>query len=104
MKISPVAAELFHAEGRKDGWTRGSYYPHFEIILTRLKWIWMKLRGCGLNKSFRFEVQESFFECGNEISSLIKCWVFTEWQNDIGSYSFGLLAYRQAAVCRLAEK
>ena len=43
----------------------------------------MKLRGCGLNESFRFEVEESCFETGNEISSLIKCWEFTEWQNDI---------------------
>ena len=46
-------------------------------LIMPLKWIWMKLRGCGLNKSFRFEEQKSCFECGKEISSLIKCWAFT---------------------------
>ena len=91
-------------KGRTDGRTQGSYYPHFEIFLTRLKWIWMKLHECGLNNSFGSEAEESCFECGDEISSLIKRWEFTEWQNDIGSYCLGLLAYRHTAVCRFAEK
>jgi hypothetical protein len=37
MKICPVGAELFHADGQTDGWTWRNQYSFFAILQTRLK-------------------------------------------------------------------